>query len=54
MAAKTIKLIILPIIQNSEKMRFADHSKNVINDKSYGLLGKTYIKGKQIRKEIIK
>ena len=33
MAAKTIKLIILSIIQNSEKMKFTDQSKNVIIDK---------------------
>ena len=33
MAAKTIKLIILPIIQNSEKMKFTDQSKIVIIDK---------------------
>ena len=30
MAAKTIKLIISPIIPNSEKMKFAGQSKNVI------------------------
>ena len=30
MAAKTIKLIISPIIQSSEKMKFRDQSKNVI------------------------
>ena len=33
MAAKTIKLIISPIIQNSEKVTFTDQSKNVIPDK---------------------
>ena len=36
MAAKTIKLIILPIIQNSEKMKFTDQSKNMIIDKLQG------------------
>ena len=30
MAANTIKLIILSIIQNSEKMKFTDQSRNVI------------------------
>ena len=33
MAAKTIKLIILPITQNSKKIKFADQSKNVIIEK---------------------
>ena len=33
MAAKTIKLIFLPKIKNSEKMKFTDQSKNVIIDK---------------------
>ena len=33
MAAKTIKLIISPKIQNYEKMKFTDQSKNVIVDK---------------------
>ena len=33
MAAKIIKLIIFPITQNSEKMKFKDQSKTVIVDK---------------------
>ena len=44
MAAKTIKLIISPIIKNSEKMKFTDQSKNVIIDKLEGLFWKIYIK----------
>ena len=54
MAAKTIKLIISPIIQNSGKMKFTDQSKYVSIDKSSGLFGKIYIKEKQIRKVITK
>ena len=33
MAAKTIKLIISPIVQTSEKMKFTDQRKNVIIDR---------------------
>ena len=33
MADKIIKLIIVPITQNSEKIKFKDQSKNVIVDK---------------------
>ena len=32
MAAKKMKLIILPIIQNSKKINLKDQSKNVIID----------------------
>ena len=52
LTAKTIKLIILPIIQNSEKKKFTEQSRNVIIDKLSGLFGKIYIKEKQIRKVI--
>ena len=52
LTAKTIKLIILPIIQNSEKNKFTEQSRNVIIDKLSGLFGKIYIKEKQIRKVI--
>ena len=40
LTAKTIKLIILPIIQNSEKNKFTEQSRNVIIDKLSGLFGK--------------
>ena len=40
LTAKTIKLIILAIIQNSEKNKFTEQSRNVIIDKLSGLFGK--------------
>ena len=53
MVATTIKLIIFPIIQNPEKMKYTDQSQNVIIDKLSGLFGKIYIKEKQNRKVTI-
>ena len=54
MAAKSIKLIIPPIIQIPEKMKNTNQSKNMILDKLSGLFGKVYVKEKQIRKVITK
>ena len=40
MAAKKIKLIISPIIQISEKIKFTDQSKNVIIENYENCLGR--------------
>ena len=54
MAAKKIKLIILPIIQNSEKWNLQTRAKMWLLTNYQDCFGKISIKEKQIRKVITK